>query len=201
MKRRAEFIYRVEDVVSLSSIARFDEETGYGVLNLAMVTIDVSGDQLAVSLETHPLNGNRSQDPVLAGLPEIPDSARVGSTGGPVNVKRGVCVGHQSNGNELLRNIRLRVKPCGHSLRIGEFHSAPLRGEFAGIGKRGGRTKRNKLVLSRWWVLLQRRTFVFAPGRVWNWSLVACHRPPGYRNCLEDWHDRGSGVGAHSALE
>jgi hypothetical protein len=73
--RRAEFNYRVEDVVSLSTIARFDDATGYGVLDLAMVTIDVSGDQLAVSLETHPLNVKDLSHPAISRMPPRNDAA------------------------------------------------------------------------------------------------------------------------------
>ena len=73
--RRAEFIYRVEDVVSLSTIARFDDATGYGVLDLAMVTIDASTDRLAISLDTHPLNVKDVFHPAISGMPPRNDAA------------------------------------------------------------------------------------------------------------------------------
>jgi hypothetical protein len=54
--RRAEFEYRWDDRITASSLQSYDEETGMGVVNIGMVTVDPSGDELRVTMEPQTLH-------------------------------------------------------------------------------------------------------------------------------------------------
>jgi hypothetical protein len=54
--RYAEFEYRFSDRVDVSFVESFDDETGRGVLQLGLVTIDLSGDGMVVEMRAHPFD-------------------------------------------------------------------------------------------------------------------------------------------------
>jgi hypothetical protein len=69
--RYAEFEYRFSDRVEVSFVESFDDETGRGVLQLGLVTIDVSGDGMVVEMRAHPFEVFDWYHPAIT--PPVPD--------------------------------------------------------------------------------------------------------------------------------
>jgi len=69
--RYAEFEYRFSDRVDVSYVDSFDDETGRGVLQLGLVTMDVSGEGMVVEMRAHPFDVADSNHPAVT--PRIPD--------------------------------------------------------------------------------------------------------------------------------
>lgn len=63
----AEFVYRLEDRLALSTMRDFNDETGTAVLDYAMVTLVVSDGELSVSLQTKEIPVADSRHPGQGG--------------------------------------------------------------------------------------------------------------------------------------
>ena len=70
--RYAELEYRFSDRVDVSYIESFDDETGRGVLQLGLVTFDVSGEDVVVEVRPHRVDVLDYRHPAIA-PPRIPD--------------------------------------------------------------------------------------------------------------------------------
>jgi hypothetical protein len=73
--RRGEFEYRAADALAGTTIDSYDDETGHAVLGVSTVTVDTSGEQLSIELQSHAWPVVDLRHPAISGTPPRNDAA------------------------------------------------------------------------------------------------------------------------------
>jgi len=73
--RRGEFEYRAADALATTTIDSYDDETGHAVLGVPAVTVDTSGEELSIELQSHAWPVVDLRHPSISRMPPRNDAA------------------------------------------------------------------------------------------------------------------------------